>query len=141
MPRLDPDRAARVLADAVELGDKGAADKWGISEKTVRRYRQRVPTDSQLSTSVRRVAREEERGWQIARRRFLREGVEKLRTLISQATVQQLDDVSRALERIGNIDVASEALGVGAGGTDSEGASAPEDGGGDGDPDYSSGPH
>lgn len=141
MPRLDPDRAARVLADAVELGDKGAADKWGISEKTVRRYRQRVPTDSQLSTSVRRVAREEERGWQIARRRFLREGVEKLRTLISQATVQQLDDVSRALERIGNIDVASEALGVGAGSTDSEGASAPEDGGGDGDPDYSSGPH
>lgn len=125
--KFDAERAARVLADAAEFGDAKAAEKWKITTRTVENYRARLRSDPVLSGSFARIEREETRDWHAARRRFLRAGVDKLRELIAQAGPDQLDDVSKALERIGNLDVASEALGVGAERADREDEGAGED--------------
>jgi hypothetical protein len=43
------EKAASVLAESALYGDKVTAEKWGITTKTIRNYRAKLATDSQLS--------------------------------------------------------------------------------------------
>lgn len=47
--RLDRHLAAQVLADAHIYNDKRAAQKHGVTERTIRNYRKRAQTDAELS--------------------------------------------------------------------------------------------
>lgn len=47
--RIDYDRAASILVEAAYFGDKEAADKWGITTRTVQNYRARLDGDAELS--------------------------------------------------------------------------------------------
>ena len=50
---LDVDRAAMVLADALFYGDAKAAERGGVTTRTLRRWRQRMRRDPELSANVR----------------------------------------------------------------------------------------
>jgi hypothetical protein len=109
---FDRDRAARILVDAIALGDRTAADRHQVAERTIVRYRQRLSVDHELSDIVRRLTKESEQGWHVARSRFLRRGLEKLMELVEAAGVSNLKDVTEALRVVGELEIAREALGV-----------------------------
>lgn len=109
-PKFDRARAIRVLVDAEQFGDGKACETWGINRRTLTNYRERLRNDPELSHLFQKCRSEEEQDWKLARQRFLREGIDKLRELIAQATVKQLGTVAKAIELIGNLDVASQAL-------------------------------
>jgi hypothetical protein len=46
---LDYDRAAAILVEAAYFGDKVTAEKWGVTERTIRNYQARLDEDSKLS--------------------------------------------------------------------------------------------
>lgn len=123
-PSLNRDRAARILADASALGDKKAAEKWSVSEKTVGNYRRRLAADPELSDMFRRLVAEGERSWHAARARALRAVMARIEEVA--ATEADLDKLSRAAKNMGEVDLTLSALNVG-NRDDSEGTAAAED--------------
>lgn len=81
--RLDRHLAAQVLADAHIYNDKRAAQKHGVTERTIRNYRKRAQTDAELSSI------------------FLK--------LVDQATARWANGISRSILRL--MDFADRAAG------------------------------
>jgi hypothetical protein len=84
-PKLDPKRVAAILSEAEIAGDKITAKRYGITERTIQRYRTLVPASAELSHEI-------EKNQKIAARelgnemlRALRVGVAKLEELIAAA--------------------------------------------------------
>jgi len=127
--KIDKERAARIVVDSIALGNVAAADKWQISTKTVQRYRDRVADDPELSAFVRIKNAVAEVSWHAERTEFLKEATSRLRVLLK--TEVDLDKVSRAIERVGNLDVAATVLHVGVR-PNSQGSTPAEDGVGHG---------
>lgn len=50
--RIDYNRAATILVEAIWLGDQRTAKKWGITQRTIIRYRNKLETDDELSQLV-----------------------------------------------------------------------------------------
>jgi hypothetical protein len=46
--RLDYDRVALILVEALFFGDRPTAEKWGIHRRTIENYRKRLDDDSEL---------------------------------------------------------------------------------------------
>lgn len=111
--KINKERAARILVDAIVMGDKTAADRHKVAEKTVQRYRARMREDEELSALVRQKGREAEYTWHFARARFLRNTLDKLDEMVKAATVADMPNVIEALKAAGELDLATEALGVG----------------------------
>lgn len=109
-PVFDRDRAARILVDAIALGDKTACKQWGITERTLGRYRVRLEADRGLSEAVRIIGDKADKHWRTARTQFLRKAIAKLETLIAAATPKQIRDVAEAVRVVGELDVASQVL-------------------------------
>lgn len=61
--RLDLDRVAQILVEAVFYGDKRASERWSISTRTIERYRERLNEDVGLSEIVAIKKREFEKDW------------------------------------------------------------------------------
>jgi hypothetical protein len=113
-PRIDPDLAAAVLLDAVVHGDKTAADRHGVSEKTVQRYRARTKSDEKLSEVVAEKTARTQLGWHHARANFLRAGLQKAKQLIELANQpEHLPGVIEAISAVGNLEIALATLGAG----------------------------
>lgn len=60
---IDPDKAAAILVDAAYRGDEAAAELWGVSQRTVKRYRARIDTDDQLALAVQEKRQLVEQDW------------------------------------------------------------------------------
>jgi hypothetical protein len=133
MPRGGYDRelAARVLVDALTMGDRTAADRNEVSVKTVQRYRARMRDDLVLAELVQKKGRTAEHGWHFARARFLRRTLEKLDKMVQKAKPEDMPNVIEALRAAGDLDLASEALGVGSR-VGEQGPSPAEDAGAEG---------
>lgn len=136
--KIDYEKAARVLVSVMELGgEKQAAAFHKVSERTVRNYKSRVDSDPELAAAFRKAAStaassiahakaHAELGWRLESHATLRsmlaaerEVVERMRELAKQSVNivdlgKILDKIARSAERIGKLDVASEALGVSA---------------------------
>jgi hypothetical protein len=63
MGRFNYDRAAAVLVEAAYFGDKAAADRYGITVRSVERYRERLDDDIELSAFVTIKKQEFEDRW------------------------------------------------------------------------------
>ena len=63
MGRLDLDRAATIIVEAAYYGDPDTAERWGISERTIQRYRARLDEDDELSSIVARKKTAFETEW------------------------------------------------------------------------------
>lgn len=104
-------RAARVLLEAETIGnDRKAAEKLGITDRTIRNYRKALESDPVLSALFREYATEEARGWHIARVRALRIANQRAVELLEVEA--DLDKITRFIEKTGGVDMAGEALGV-----------------------------
>lgn len=52
-PNFNSERAAMILAEASLCSDTDVADRWGVSVRTIQRYRSRLAEDAELSLLVR----------------------------------------------------------------------------------------
>jgi hypothetical protein len=115
-PKFDTERAAKVLALALTAGDSEAAKHFGISAKSVSRYRQRSLTDASLSALVFEKTREfraASEGWAEDAAGFMSRAIRKLDTLVGQAGVDQIRDVAGAIKIVGELDITQKVLGSG----------------------------
>ncbi len=96
----DPDRAALVLADAMALGDKVAARKWGIHYNTVCNYRARLKTDPELVRLWKEKRSSVERDLAELRVVFMREAIDQLRAKVATANVRS---IAGALKIVGEL--------------------------------------
>jgi len=123
----DPDRAALILVDAMALGDRSASRKWGVSTRTVERYRARMSSDPALADLVREKKRGTERELAEMRIAFMREALSVLSEKIRSANVRS---VAGALKIVGELHQTSMVIEGPVESADPEDPSAPEDGGG-----------
>jgi hypothetical protein len=109
---------AQILADAEIMGDEDTAKKHGISERSVRRYRQSVESKPALAASVLEKRRELSKGWleaaKQARMVALTRGMELVQT------TENLRDVAGFLKIVHDAVLADEMLGEGEGSTDAD---------------------
>ncbi len=63
MPAFNEELAARVLIEASISGDKVAAQKYDVEERTVRNYRARLETDPHFSAFFRLKQKETQDAW------------------------------------------------------------------------------
>ena len=61
--RLDLDRVAMILVEAVFYGDIPTAARWGITERTIRNYRTMLNEDAELSVIFRLKKEKFETEW------------------------------------------------------------------------------
>lgn len=50
MSVLNKERTALILVEAAYFGDPATSQKWGIAERTIRNYRQRLNDDTELAS-------------------------------------------------------------------------------------------
>lgn len=97
---FDPERAALILSDAMVLGDKPAARKWTISERSIQRYRARMRTDAALSARVAENNAGIQRDLATLRVAFLRDALSEMRAKLKDAS---LYEVSGAVKIVGEL--------------------------------------
>lgn len=51
-PNFNTERAATILVEAMFASDSDVADRWGVSVRSIQRYRSRLLEDTQLSALV-----------------------------------------------------------------------------------------
>jgi hypothetical protein len=114
-PQLDNHTAALILVDAILTNDRTAAAKHGITDRTLRRYRDALRTDQELSALF-QLARKDaaQRSWAQELDAGLVEVITQIRTRSERLPdtpegYQAIVDAARAL---GEIAVAREVLGA-----------------------------
>lgn len=75
---IDREFAAQVLIEAVYTTDERACQKYGISERTLRRYRAAMAKDSELSAFVRIKKQALDKAWADELRIALHKGIRTL---------------------------------------------------------------
>lgn len=145
-PKIDYDRAAKILIDTFEVGSAKAAERWKVTERTIQNYKTKLETDASLQEAFRRLSSiakatwdreraQAELGWRLEAHKALRASLATHRKLLERAeelakstddirvVAKLIAEVSKAVQRMGELDVAREALGVGSG--DRQQGSAP----------------
>jgi len=79
MPRFNRERASIILVDALYSDDELAAEKHGITARTIRNYRERLDSDQELSALFHSKRREREKSWADDMPAAISSGVEYLR--------------------------------------------------------------
>lgn len=110
---IDVGIAAAIIIDSLQVGDDGAAKMHGVGVATVRRWRKRMQTDPELHELVAAKRRKLDEELGPARRRAQRVLLDKITALAAEATLSDLATLAEAYRNISEIDLASEALGVG----------------------------
>jgi len=131
--KFNRERASRILVDAIAFGDRTAAKRWGITEKTIGRYRKRLESDRELSESVRAKGQKADKDWSKARLRSLRATLKKANELVRMANrADLLGAVTEHLRVLGELDIAATVLrgndgdGDGSSDLDQQGPEPPE---------------
>ena len=109
-PKFDRERAVAVILDSYVMGRAQACKKHGVAIRTLQHYEQKLHGDPELARACGDIARRQERGSGLARSKFLNDTLEHLRTLCLKAQVHQIKDVSDAIEKVGNLEIATRAL-------------------------------
>lgn len=99
---------ALVLADAVVLGDKAAARKWGCSERSVRRFRQAMGKDPELTALVRGHMAEAQHDLAVLRVSFLRDALVAMKNKFADAS---LEEIASAMKVVGELHQVAMAVG------------------------------
>jgi hypothetical protein len=86
VPAFNYELAATVLVDAIYRGDEAAAQAYGVSTRSIRRWRERLHTDPRLATFVQTKREVAERNWSDSLAGAIRAGVEFL-----QRAARELD--------------------------------------------------
>jgi transposase-like protein len=79
------ERVAQILVEAATLGDKATAEKHGITQRSLQRWRKQLPDDTELSSTVADKKAKVEAGWADEIPGALRAAVTFLRKAAEQA--------------------------------------------------------
>lgn len=127
---VDRDRIARILVEAATSGNVGkTAEKWGITDRTLRNYRERLLKDPQLSEMFRVRVEDAELAWKCDLVRSIRTAFRRAEVVLEQET--DLNKITNFIKESGGVAVAREALGVDGSRADQPREAAAEDAGGD----------
>lgn len=115
MAKLDKSRAAEILVDAIYLGDDRAADKWGVTSRTIRRYRDRCAADPELSAFVQQKRSVNEANWAPELARALKVTIRKLAHFVETVdnpTLEAAREIRLLFKDLAEIQVMREVLGA-----------------------------
>lgn len=121
-PIFDHVRAARVLVDAHELGDAKAALVHGVSRRSLQNWRALLETHDALKRDYLRLLTKREDAWAVERSAALR--VVLKRAIKVAEKEDDLDKLTRFIEKVGGVDVVDAELNKHASGTRSSGEGA-----------------
>jgi len=114
--QLSREQVAELLAEvALHAPHETPADickRYGISEKTLQRWKKRAGADKELSAAVLQNKRVVAEGLRDTRIKFLRNSIEKLGQLVQASGVENMRDVSGAIKIVGDLNAVSHALGI-----------------------------
>jgi len=102
--------AAKILVDAAAMGDRKAARRHNVTDRTIKNYRDRLETDGELSVFFHELRDKVDRDWATARSRALRIAADRAAELLK--TSKDLNAITTFIEKVGNLEVVTEALGV-----------------------------
>lgn len=102
---------AQVLVEAEFATDAATAERYGISERTLQRWRQDVPNDPELAGEVARLHEILLSQWEGRLVRTLVRAADRAYELLPQLGRDDIRDVLATMETIGSIIVPSQALG------------------------------
>lgn len=117
-------RKALCVADAKLFGTKAAAEKHGVTDRTVRRWLNESATDPSLSASVTQIGQEVVAGWKAARIRALTTMIDDLQSACRMALEKAREaesyqeargavrEIAGAVKIVGELDIASEVFGA-----------------------------
>jgi hypothetical protein len=93
MPAFDRERAAAILVDALYLGDQTAAEKWKVTSRTLRNYRERLATDPVFSAIFHEKRQASGALWAADLARALSAGIRRLAEFAERASEPDLETV------------------------------------------------
>lgn len=110
---IDYDKAAAILVDAAYGGDEAAAAEWGVSERTVKRYRARMGDDPRLALTVREKRALVEQDWAAALPETIRAAAEFIQRAAKQGNprdVNMVHAVAGGMKLVAEVHFAKQML-------------------------------
>ena len=112
--RFDPEIAAQILVEAAYLGDIETAKKHGITDRTIRNWKQRLDTDAEFSALFHLKRQEAEKAWADELPESIRACINFIRDAATskdfQKTPEGIHAVSGALKIMSEVAITKEAL-------------------------------
>lgn len=115
MPTKIPDRTmARILAESDFYSDEDLSVRWGISRRTIVRYRQRASVDPKLASIVTECRKDLQDVWVENALANLNSALIELKrrytTARSKDDAECIQAIASALKIVGELKIASDAL-------------------------------
>lgn len=115
MARLDYDRVATILVESIYFGDVPTAKRWGLSTRTIERYRKRLNEDDKLSGFVALKKERFESNWAEEIPAAIRNGTRFLIKSFQEADPKDADSihaVAGAMKILAEIGLTKEIIDV-----------------------------
>jgi hypothetical protein len=113
MGRFNYERAATALVEAAYLGDVEAAEKHGVTTRSIRRWRDRLDDDRKLSALVRVKRKKAEEDWAKELSTSIRAAINFLARASQNANVKDpetIEAVTAALEVLTSVAMTKRVL-------------------------------
>lgn len=114
---INYDRAAKILCDAVLMGDRPAAEKWKTTIRTIQRYRLRLETDDKLRSMVRKLQEKQDADWAGEIPGVLAEGMAFLRAAFvdnrqhgGALIADNIDSLTNAIGTLADIEITRKII-------------------------------
>lgn len=113
--QFNHERAALILVEAAYYGDRATGDRWGVSIRSIQRYRARLDSDQELSQLVALKKEAFERDWTEEMPAAIRTGIRFLNTAFQEAdptSPEAIHAVAGAMKILAEIGLTREVLNV-----------------------------
>lgn len=114
---INYERAAKILCDAVLMGDREAAKKWKTTIRTIQRYRIKLETDDKLRQLVAQLQERQDQDWASEIPVVLSEGMAFLRAAFvdnrhhgGTLAADNIDSLTHAIEALADIDLTRQII-------------------------------
>ena len=94
MPTFNQDRAAKALVDAILMGDRAAAEKYNVCERSIREWRDRLDTDKHFASLFQEMRVKKDERWADDLAAALASGIRFLKDAGTQADPKDPDAIA-----------------------------------------------
>ena len=119
--RVSDDRRARILIDAMYMGEKDAAKKHGVSIRSIMNWKKELGNDSEFSTIFRKYANEREKSWADEIPAALEASINFLKSAANEASPKNADvikAISGATQVLSDVAITKDIIDARIAGTD-----------------------
>ena len=113
--KIDKMRAAMILAHATMRGDPATLEYWGITQQTLRQYRDLIGKDAELTQLYHRHLEDLANDWRASINRALSKSIafiDRASEKADPADPAVIEAMTKAIAVLGEISIAIEALGL-----------------------------